>query len=292
MSTSRRVLANGLEHHVVTWGHAAASSTVLLVHGFMDAAGTWDRVAPALAEAGHRVIAPDMRGFGTGARVAAGGYYHFPDYVADLAGLIDALAPAGAPVKLVGHSMGGTVVTLFAGARPERVVRLVTIEGLGPPDNGWEIGPIRMRRWLGELEESRVTKPIPREQARRRLAVAHPGVPAEVLDSRLPHLVRDAGDGLVEWLYDPLHRTTAPVPFFASLFNAYARQITCPVTFVSGGREGFHPPDEAERLRAFREVEVVTFEDAGHMVHWTRPKELAELLVDRFAGASGLRHGQ
>ncbi|MFO0740641.1 MAG: alpha/beta hydrolase [Labilithrix sp.] len=287
-----RVVANGLEHHVVTWGQDAAPSTVFLIHGFMDAAGTWDRVAPALAEAGHFVVAPDMRGFGTGARAGAGGYYHFPDYVADLSALADELVGPERRLKLVGHSMGGTVVTLFAGASPERVSRLVTIEGLGPPDNGWDIGPVRMRRWLDDLKETRASssgasgrasKAIPREQARRRLAVAHPGVPADVLDTRLPHLVREVGDGLVEWTYDPLHRTTSPMPFFAKLFAEFARRITCPVTFVSGGPTGFHPPDEAERLEAFANLEVITLEDAGHMVHWTKPQELSTLLVTRFA---------
>lgn len=277
-----RIAANGLDHHLVTWGHDAAPSTVFLIHGFMDAAGTWDRVAPALAEAGHYVIAPDMRGFGVGARSGPGGYYHFPDYVADLAGLVDAVVGPERTIKLVGHSMGGTVVTLFAGARPERVSHLVSIEGLGPPDNDWPIGPIRMRRWLDDLKEPRTHAPIPREQARRRLAVAHPGVPADVLDTRFPHLVRDAGDGLVVWNYDPLHRTTSPMPFFARLFMEYAKQVTCPVVFVSGGPNGFHPPDEDERLKAFANVETVTFEDAGHMVHWTKPIALSEMLVSRF----------
>lgn len=281
---SVRIVANGLEHHVVTWGHDAASSVVFLIHGFMDAAGTWDRVAPALAEAGHWVIAPDMRGFGTGARVPAGGYYHFPDYVADLSGLVERMV-GERRLALVGHSMGGTVVTLFAGAYPERVSRLVTIEGLGPPDNDWAVGPTRMRRWLEDLKESRAPKAIPREQARRRLALAHPGVPAEVLDTRLPHLVRDVGGGDVEWLYDPLHRTTSPTPFFAKLFEEYARKVTCPVVFVSGGSSGFHPPDEAERLKAFAELEVLTLEDAGHMVHWTRPRELGEALVARLGNS-------
>jgi pimeloyl-ACP methyl ester carboxylesterase len=133
-----------------------------------------------------------------------------------------------------------------------------------------------------ELKESREPSPIPRERARRRLSVAHPGVPADVLDTRFPHLVRDVGDGLVEWLYDPLHRTTSPMPFFARLFMEYAKQVTCPVVFVSGGPNGFHPPDEDERLKAFANLETVTFADAGHMVHWTKPAELGELLVSRF----------
>src|SRR5262249_10211382 len=150
-------------------------STVFLIHGFMDAAGTWDRVAPALAEAGHRVFAPDMRGFGEGARGPPGGYYHFPDYVPDLAALAEPPAPEG-PIKLVGHSMGGTVATLLAGAMPERVSRLVSIEGLGPPDHSFEMGPLRMRRWLDDLKSVKPAAPMKREDARRRLGFAHPNV--------------------------------------------------------------------------------------------------------------------
>ena len=280
------VVANGLSHRVLTWGQSAAASTVFLIHGFMDAAGTWDRVAPALAAAGHRVLAPDMRGFGLGARASEGGYYHFPDYVADLAALVDALV-GSSPVALVGHSMGGTVVTMYAGAMPERVSRLVSIEGLGPPDNDFAAGPVRMRKWLDDLRAVRAPAPIPLADARRRLGLAHPNVPPEILDTRLPHLVRDAGDGLVTWLYDPLHRTTSPMPFFARLFTEYARKVTCPVLFVSGGPQGFHPPDEAERLAAFAELESVTLEGAGHMVHWTRPDELATLLIGRLRLGDG-----
>ncbi|HEY8079264.1 MAG TPA: alpha/beta hydrolase, partial [Labilithrix sp.] len=151
-----RVLANGLEHNVLEWNAASDAKprgAVLLVHGFMDAAATWDRVAPKLAAAGLRVLAPDMRGFGEGARVAPGGYYHFVDYVFDLADLALALSPE--PFALVGHSMGGTVATMLAGTFPERVTRLVSMEGLGPPDHGFDAAPVRMRAWIEQVRALR-----------------------------------------------------------------------------------------------------------------------------------------
>lgn len=286
-----RVQANGLEHRVLEWRAksapkpGASTGTVVLVHGFMDAAGTWDRVAPSLASQGYRVLAPDMRGFGDGDRAPRGSYYHFPDYIADLAALVEALSP-GEPVALVGHSMGGTITTLFTGSFPENVVRLANLEGLGPPDNAFEIGPLRMRRWVEEVRAVRARPepaPLRREDARRRLVTNHPGVPREVLDHRLPHLVRDVTDedgaARVMWRYDPLHRTTSPMPFFAKLFIEYAKLVTCPVLFVSGGATGFHVADEEERLAAFVHVDRATMEGAGHMMHWTQPNELAELLL-------------
>jgi len=225
---------------------------VFLIHGFMDAAGTWDRVAPTLAAAGHRVIAPHMRGFGEGPRAPSGAYYHFPDYVADLDGLVRHFAPEG-QVSLVGHSMGGTVVTLFAGSSPERVRTLVSIEGLGPPDNGFDMGPVRMRRWLDDLQALRPAVAIKREDARRRFGMAHSYVPADILDHRFPYLVEDVGDGMVKWRYDPLHRTTSPMPFFAELLKEYAKKVTCPVTFVSGGAAPvFGKPQPVTRTRTRR----------------------------------------
>ena len=291
--TSRLVVhANGLDHNVLEWLPAAARpeksavlSTVVLVHGFMDAGGTWDLVAPALAAAGLRVLAPDMRGFGEGARAPAGSYYHFVDYVFDLADIVETLS-SGEPVGLVGHSMGGTIATLLAGTFPERLARLAIIEGIGPPDHPWEMGPLRMRGWIEQVRTARARRgPKPtlsRDEALRRLSGNHPNVPREILEHRLPHLATDLGDGRLAWQFDPLHRTTAPMPFFAKLFVEFARRVTCPVLFVSGGPRGYHPPDEDERLAAFAQCERVELGDAGHMVHWTQPEALSKLLLAHF----------
>ena len=281
---SLRVHANQLDHHVLEWSPSLEErprGTAVLVHGYMDAAATWGRVAPQLAAAGHRVLALDMRGYGEGARVPKGAYYHFADYVFDLADVVDALAP-GEPVTLVGHSMGGTITTLFAGTYPERVARMANLEGLGPPDNDWSIGPVRMKAWIDGVRAQRSrgdrTVTMSREDALTRLAANHPNVPRAVLEGCVPHLTRQVGDG-VAWTFDPLHRTTSPVPFFAKLFVEFAKKVTCPVLFVSGGPTGFHPVDEPERLAAFAHLEQKTLETTNHMMHWTEPDALATLLV-------------
>jgi pimeloyl-ACP methyl ester carboxylesterase len=273
-----KVIANGLEHHVVTWGDENADP-VLLVHGFMDAGATWDLVAPAIAAAGFRVLAPDLRGFGASSRVPRGGYYHFPDYVADLA----EIAPKK-PLRIVGHSMGGTASTLFTGAQPERVKALVLVEGVGPPDNDADIAPVRMRRWLEQLESHHADKPlVSMDDAVQRLRANHPHVPEDVLRSRAVHLVRTDDAGVLRWAFDSLHRTTSPMPFFASVFEAFAARVTCPVLFVGGGELGWHPADEAKRLAAFAHLERVDIDGAGHMAHWTKPEPLANAILDFFA---------
>ncbi|CAN5703030.1 alpha/beta hydrolase [soil metagenome] len=287
---SFRASGNGISLRVLEWDAAASAPslarprpTVLLLHGFMDAAGTWDRVAPAIAGLGHRVIAPDLRGFGESDHVPAGGYYHFPDYVADVARVVE--AHVDTPLVVVGHSMGGTVATLFAGTQPEKLHKLVVIEGIGPPDHPASAGPVRMRRWLEDLTRlerasSKPIKPMSEADALARLKMNHSRISDDVLRSRLPHLARPSPDGTgLVWRFDPLHRTTAPMPFFAEVFTTFADLVKCPVLYVSGGSLGYRPPDEAERLAHFENLTKVDLEHSGHMIHWTTP----DLLVDELA---------
>lgn len=291
MPRSLKVPANGLEHHVLEWDAAAepGGTTVLLLHGFMDAAATWDLVAPRLADTGLRVLAPDLRGFGDGPRIPPGAYYYFPDYVLDVAEIVDALVPRGSPLAVVGHSMGGAVATLYGGCFPERVTSLVIIEGAGPPDSDHAHSADRMRHWLDEVRAVRAREPkslVSREDALRRLAGNHPRVDRAVLETRLDALARPlpGGEGRLAWKADPLHGTRTPVPFFSESFKSFARRVTCPVLFVSGGPLGWHPPDEEARVAAFRDVERIEIPDAGHMMHWTRPLELATALVRKISG--------
>lgn len=205
------VRANGLDLALHRFeGSAPNGKSVLMLHGFLDAAATWDHVAEPLALAGYEVLAPDLRGFGQSARVGDGGYYHFPDYVADVDDLVRGLDRPW--LAVVGHSMGGTVASLFTGTRPERVKKLVIMEGVGAMSEPPELAVDRMRRWLADRARmSRVPRPIgSMEEAVTRLAAVHPRVDRAVLASRAERLVRRT-EGSIQWAWDPLHRTTSPI---------------------------------------------------------------------------------
>ena len=186
-----RARGNGLSLSVVEWAAEKPRATCLLLHGFMDAAATFDLVAPALAAAGVRVVAPDLRGFGESDRVSGGGYYHFPDYVADVDALVREHIAEG-DLYVVGHSMGGTVATLFCGSRPERIAKLAVLEGLGPPDSEHDLSPLRTRKWLDDLEKAPKNAAMTEDEAMSRLVTAHPRVPRDVLATRLPRSCKDA----------------------------------------------------------------------------------------------------
>jgi pimeloyl-ACP methyl ester carboxylesterase len=290
---SLTITANGLDYHVLEWpaehrgrdAFGAPEVTVLVLHGYMDAAATWDSVAPSLSAHGFRVLAPDLRGYGDGARVGPGGYYHFVDHVFDLADVVDGLVASAAPLYVVGHSMGGTVATMYSGTFPERVGKLALLEGAGPPDNPHDVAPDRTRRWIEDVRALRARPPkrmATADEALRRLAGNHPRVPEAVLRRRLDALSRPLPDGGLAWKADPLHGTRSPVPFFAESWKAFARRVTCPVLYVSGGKLGWHPADEEVRVTSFAALQRAELPDAGHMMHWTEPANLTRLLLEFF----------
>jgi pimeloyl-ACP methyl ester carboxylesterase len=279
----------GLDLNVHRFRDASAAKrdmALVLLHGFMDAGGSWDRVAGGLASAGYEVYAPDLRGFGKSGRVGAGGYYHFPDYVADLERMIEAVAPR--ELGLVGHSMGGTVAVLYTGTRPEKVQRLALLEGVGPPAVPAGAAVTRFRSWLGDLAGRALARGelASLDEALSRLARNHPGVDRAILATRLPYLVHHGPDQVLRWAYDPLHRSTSPMPFNAAVFRAFLAEIRCPVLFLGGGATGFHPEDEGERLATIKApVTRIDLEGAGHMMHWTEPDAVVAALLKHFDGA-------
>ena len=290
------VAVRGLAFRVHRWEpETTARASMLLLHGFLDAGATWDLVAPQLAREGYRVLAPDLRGFGESEWVPASGYYHFPDYVADVDALSRALLAPSDSLVLVGHSMGATVAALFAGARPERVAALALLEGVGPPAGPPRLTLDRTRAWLRQLEaRAESTRPArgklaSLDDAVLRLALHHPTIPSELLASRARLLTRQRDDGL-QWAHDPLHRTVSPTAFHVEAFSAFLAEVKAPTLFVSGGPDGWHPEDEQARLAALGgPLERAEIPTAGHMLHWTAPDELARVLAG-FASRA-VRHG-
>jgi len=273
-----RLTANRLAYHLLEWG--SGERVVLLCHGFLEHAHAWDLLAPRLAAAGLHVYALDWRGHGESEWVGAGGYYHFADYVADLAGLVRGL---GERVALVGHSMGGNATLLYAGTEPERVSRLVLIEGLGPPDSEPADAAARYAAWLADLDRlARRARPtLTLADAVGRLRQRYPRLSDTAVRLLAEHGTRPVFGERREWTFDPLHQTRSPQPFYVAQARAFWQRVTCPVLYVDGDASEIRYPDDllADRLVALR-ARRATIAGSGHHPHLEQPEALAQVLIE------------
>ena len=278
----RVITANRLTHHLLEWGERGP--VVLLLHGYLEHAHVWDWVAPRIAAAGYHVFALDWPGHGDSEWVGPGGYYHFADYTAVLGGVVRGL---GGRLALVGHSMGGNAALIYAGTEPDRVIALVSIEGLGPPGMSPETAPDRFAQWLLDLEriDHRPGRALTLEEATQRLQERFPRFTAAIARHIAMHGTREH-NGKRFWKFDPLHQTTSPQPYYLAQAQAFWRRVACPVLYVDGSESGLVLPsaEVAETLAVLR-ARRAAIEGAGHHPHLEQPDALAEVVV-RFLGAS------
>jgi pimeloyl-ACP methyl ester carboxylesterase len=279
----RTVNSLGLPLNCLEWGEPGGEP-LLLVHGFLDLAFSWTPLVAELQRTSPRplwIVAPDCRGHGDSGWVGVGAYYHFPDYVFDLDCVVRALNLTR--FKLIGHSMGGTISLLYTGAFPERVEKLVLIEGVGPVGMNFSDAPMRMRQWIDEIQQRQ------RNHYRQYTGIA---AGAHQLRQTNPRLREDFSLALAQaamkphnngkwvWKFDPLHRTAAPQPFYTAQALEFLRRIACPVLIVDG-KESHQTrrADKQQRYDAIGDRRQVTIEQAGHMVHQDNPEALAEALL-------------
>lgn len=288
MSAPRHTVVDsqGLLIHCLEWGDCE-NEPLILVHGYLDLAESWRAFVAALARRKPHlwVIAPDCRGHGDSGWIGAGGYYHFPDYVFDLDCVVRARHIQS--FTLVGHSMGGTISLLYAGTLPDRVKKLALIEGIGPVGMTFSDAPARMEKWISELHErgrrhfreytslaagaSQLRQTNPRLSENTALKIA-----------RAAMKQNDRGKWI--WKFDPLHRTTAPQPFYTAQALEFLRRIRCPVLLIDGEESRqTRRTDKQERYDAITNHQRITISGAGHMVHQDNPEQLADVVGDFIA---------
>lgn len=142
----------------LSWGREEAP-TWLALHGWLDNAASFARLAPQLvARLDIRIVAIDFAGHGRSRRHPPGVDYAIWDYLHDVLDALDSLGLERAP--LLGHSMGAGVACLAAAALPQRVDRLMLIDGLGPLATPVEDTASQLRK--GVLGHRRRASPAPR----------------------------------------------------------------------------------------------------------------------------------
>ena len=273
----RRLVIRGVDYCLYEWG-SADSPLFVYLHGWGDTGATFQFVVDAL-HAGWRVIAPDWRGFGRSPCRSTS--YWFPDYLADLHALLEAVSP-DTPVRLVGHSMGANVAALFAGTFPERVGAFVNIEGFGLPDSKPADAPSRYRGWI----EAAIGRPTFADYddlaaLATRISKRHPGMTTSEAMFVAKEWGSQEADGKVRLRADPVHKLPNPVLYRRAEAEACWQAATAATLLVMGGQSRFaRELPHASGAPMFVDAETVVIEDAGHMLHFEAPAALAAAIED------------
>ncbi len=302
-SISEYLDCHGVKLHVRRWGDPAAP-TLFLLHGWMDVAASFQFVADELlAIRPWNLIAPDWRGFGLSEWIDRP--YQFPDHLADLEILLDHYSPKeknngdngdNGKVRIVGHSMGGIIACLYAGLRPQRIEKLISLEGFGIAPATPDMAPQRYRQWL----DTRTARPgmyrYPSQQAfierllhddrfltpeRAAFLAGHLIVPDKSVSGN------DTGEKGFVWAGDPWHKAPSWNLYRLEESMAIWREITAPVLWVAGRQSWIvsdfasRPGDWEARRNCYSRVEEAWIENSDHMLHHDQPEEVARL-TERF----------
>ena len=275
----------GLRMHVTRWGPAPSgeAAPLLLLHGFQDTCDTFQFMVDHFDQ-DRPLMAIDWRGFGRSEWPQDG--YWFPDYLADLDALADQLSP-DAPLRLIGHSMGGNIASLYAGIRPDRVQCVVNLEGFGLTRMKAPDAPKRYRRWLDELKApAKLKEYASLDQLASVIQFRYPRFPEAHVRFVAEAWSKPLADGRVQLLGDPRHRRVNPVLYRREEAEACWGAGRAPMLLLLGG-ESEHlsklgPDGDVAAIRAVMPVaELAYVPGAGHMMHIEKP-ELVAPLVEAF----------
>jgi pimeloyl-ACP methyl ester carboxylesterase len=255
----------------------------------MDVGASFQFMVDAF-QAERHIVALDWRGFG-GSEAPPTDSYWFPDYLGDLDAVLDTLFP-DQPVDLLGHSMGGNVVMSYAGVRPQRIRKLVNLEGFGLPDAPAEKAPAHLARWLDELKTPQSLRDYADAgEVAARLVKNNPKLDAARARWLAPHWAQPDASGRWQVLGDPAHKRLNAVPYRREEALACWRAITAPVLWVEGAQTDVgkwwgnrYPRSDFEaRLGVVARLERRVLDDCGHMLHFDQPQALARVIEDFLA---------
>jgi len=272
-----------------------------MLHGWMDVASSFQFLVDAMQRDWH-VIAPDQRGYGGSdwTRETGGGYW-FADYVADLEAVVDHFSP-DAPINLVGHSLGGNVCCTYAGVRPQRVKKLVSLDGFGVPAASASKAAERYGKWLDSVKTGETLSSYDSaDKVADRLQKNNVRLTRERADWLAAHWAELRDDGRWHLRADPAHKmpfptvyrldeaiaiwghVTAPTLWLgasesaAKQWNGYTDETTVPTSKEAHAQGSF-----ASRLAAFQHMQFEVIADAGHMLHHDVPEKVAARVEAHF----------
>jgi pimeloyl-ACP methyl ester carboxylesterase len=268
--TSQSFISQRLRLHYADWGNPDAP-VLILQHGGRDHCRSWDWVAHELRHDWH-VIAPDLRGHGDSAW-SPDGSYAMDAFVYDFAQLVHTLGHE--QVSIVAHSLGGNVATRFTGIYPDKVRKLVNIEGLGPsPTMRREIeakgAAHRLREWIADKRKA--AGRLPRRYDSLESAFARMKEENSFLsDEQARHLTIHGAirneDGSYSWKFDNYLNVWTVGDISYGEQEKLWQEITCPMLLLYGADSWASNPESDGRAKLFKTARVIEYAKAGHWLH-------------------------
>ena len=222
---------------------------------------------------------PTLRGHGC-SEWAVGSSYSLADHVYDLTCLVK--SEGFENVMIVGHSMGGMVSLTYAGAFPDKVSRLVVLDGVTNfPARKVKPAELRIADWVSDLDKLAQRKvhryPSIADGAERMLARNQHLTRAQALHLAT-HGLKQNADGSYSWKFDPYLRARAPYRLSLEDHIGLWSRIGCPTLLVSGSESFLPDPERAGVKKHFANAELVRIEGAGHWLQHDKPAEVLELI--------------
>jgi len=252
---------------------------LLALHGWLDNAASFDRLAPLLCEHFH-IVALDFPGHGRSDWRAPGAWYHHVDYPGDVLAAADALGWRS--FGLLGHSLGGAVASSLAAICPERIERLLLIEALGPPTG--EVSQtltslqnaLHDRAAVGD-KALRVFADVSTAIAARRKANALSQIAATALVERG---IKSVPGGFI-WSTDPRLTLSSPQRFLEEQILVVLRGIQTPVCLVLAQPEQPYLKREMidRRIAHVADIEVQRLAGTHHL-HLEDPQPVAAAILE------------
>jgi pimeloyl-ACP methyl ester carboxylesterase len=278
----RYVSTNGIRMHFVEQGKGFP---ILLLHGFPELWYSWRFQIPGLAEAGFRVIAPDMRGYGETDKPEGIPAYDIHHLVDDLTGLLDALGEKKAVI--VGHDWGGVIVWQMALLRPERVERVIslntTFRGRGKtlPIQSYEQVPGGRFNYIIQFQEpGRAEVGINRDIRRwmdntlKRIAKKPEFITEEVLNTFVSAFTKGGVTGPINYYRNLNHN-------WETTTELADKQVMQKSLMICAENDPVLIPQAAEGMEKYvPNLTKKLIKDCGHWTQQEQPEEVNRLIIE------------